>query len=208
VEPKATTPHVVAADFARQLRRALAQRSRRSVSQSSASPAAVLVPLFVADDEIHVLFTKRTDTLPHHQGQIAFPGGRHDTAVDESLQETATREAHEEIGLDPRDVDVLGPLDDIHTVRTNFVISPFVALIPHPYAFRPNPVEVAEIFSMSLADLRNPNGHHEELWQFDRVRVPITTIRHREHVIWGATERISRNLIDVLQTLDAGWSMP
>lgn len=208
MEPKAHAPHIVAEDLALRLRGVLGRRKPQRLEASSAAPSAVLVPLFVSDGGIHVLFTKRAETLPHHQGQIAFPGGRHDTHLDASMRETATREAHEEIGLDPRHVDVLGPLDEIHTFRTNFVISPFVALIPHPYPFRPNPVEVAEVFSMSLTELRDPAGHREELWEFERMRVPITSIRYREHVIWGATERISRNLIAVLEMLEDGTATP
>lgn len=160
-------------------------------------PAAVLVPLFVDGDTVHVLYTKRTETVPHHQGQIAFPGGRLH-ADDASAVVTATREAHEEIGLHPEDVDVLGALDDIHTVRSNFLITPFVALIPHPYAFRPNPPEVAEIFTVPLPTLADPGARREELWEFESVRVAVPTIRYRGHVIWGATERISRNLVQVL----------
>jgi 8-oxo-dGTP pyrophosphatase MutT (NUDIX family) len=208
VEPKAHSPHIVAADLAPRLRSILARRKPHRLEVSSASPSAVLVPLFVSDGGIHVLFTKRSETLPHHQGQIAFPGGRHDTHLDGSMRETATREAHEEIGLDPQHVDILGALDEIHTFRTNFVISPFVALIPHPYPFRTNPLEVAEVFSMSLAELRDPACHREELWEFERMRVPIKSIRYREHVIWGATERISRNLIAVLEMLEDGIATP
>ena len=112
------------------------------------------------------------------------------------------REAYEEVGLRPEDVDVLGTLDDVHTIQTNFVITPCVALIPYPYTFRSNPPEVAEIFSVPLATLQDPTAWQEELWSFDDVRVPITTMRYGGHVIWGATERISRNLVEILADLD------
>jgi 8-oxo-dGTP pyrophosphatase MutT (NUDIX family) len=160
-------------------------------------PAAVLVPLFLDGDTVHVLYTKRTETVPHHQGQIAFPGGQVDPD-DPSAIVAATREAYEEIGLRPEHADVLGALDDIHTVRSNFVITPIVALIPHPYAFTPNPPEVAEIFAVPLPTLRDPTSRREELWEFESVRVPVPTIQYRGHVIWGATERISRNLVNIL----------
>jgi 8-oxo-dGTP pyrophosphatase MutT (NUDIX family) len=208
VESKAHPPHITETELALRLRSILGRREPHRLEVSSASPSAVLVPLFVADGAIHVLFTKRSETLPHHQGQIAFPGGRHDAHVDGSMRATATREAHEEIGLDPQHVDVLGALDEIHTFRTNFVISPFVALIPHPYSFQLNAMEVAEVFSMSLTELRDPAGHREELWEFERMRVPITSIRYREHVIWGATERISRNLMAVLEMIEDGAATP
>ena len=184
-------------DLAERVRSALRHRERRRLEVLDAVPAAVLVPLFVDDGTVHVLYTKRTETVPHHQGQIAFPGGRLHPD-DPSAAVAATREAHEEIGLRPEHADVLGALDDIHTIRSNFVITPFVALIPHPYAFRANPPEVAEIFAVPLTTLRSPAARREELWEFENVRVPVPTIHYRGHVIWGATERISRNLVEVL----------
>jgi 8-oxo-dGTP pyrophosphatase MutT (NUDIX family) len=184
-------------DLAERVRSALRRRERRRLDVVNAVPAAVLVPLFVDGDTVHVLYTKRTETVPHHQGQIAFPGGQLHRD-DPSAVVAATREAHEEIGLRPEHADVLGALDDIHTVRSNFVITPFVALIPHPYTFRPNPPEVAEIFAVPLPTLRDPAARREELWEFESVRVPVPTIQYRGHVIWGATERISRNLVEVL----------
>ncbi len=188
-------------DLPVRLRAGLARRTRRSLAPIDARPASVLVPIFEDGDGFRVLYTRRSDALPHHGGQVAFPGGVYGPA-DASPLETAIREAHEEIGLAPADVHVLGVLDDIHTVQTNFVITPFVALIPHPYAFRPNPGEVAEIFSVPLAVLRDPAVRCDEIWDFGTARVPITTIRYAGHVIWGATERISRNLIDVLTATD------
>lgn len=190
------------ADFTTRLRTALVRRTRRHLDVAGALPAAVLVPLFTHANTVHVLFTRRTDTVPHHQGQVAFPGGRHHPE-DASPIATATREAHEEIGLHPEHVDVLGVLDDIHTVRSNFVITPVVGLIPHPYAFKPNPPEVAEIFFVPLPALLDPSGRRQELWEFESIRVPVTTIRYQGRVIWGATERISRNLADVLATCES-----
>jgi 8-oxo-dGTP pyrophosphatase MutT (NUDIX family) len=191
-------------DFAHGLRAALTRRRRESLAAADASPAAVLVPLFLVDDTVHVLYTKRTETVPHHQGQIAFPGGRLHPE-DPSAARAAVREAHEEIGLRPEDVDVLGALDDIHTIRTRFVITPFVALVPHPYAFRPNPPEVAEIFAVPLPTLQDPATHRQEIWHLEGLQVPVHTIHYRGHVIWGATERITRNFLDVVATLrDSG----
>jgi len=189
-------------NIATRLRGLLGSRPRQRLESPSALPAAVLVPLFMQQDEIHVLFTKRTDSLPHHSGQVAFPGGRHEPKVDDSLLATAIREAHEEVGLLPEHIQILGALDDIATLGTNFVIAPFVGLIPHPYTFQPNPGEVAEIFSVPLASLQDPAGRLQEFREFDHSRVTVSTIRYKEHVIWGATERISLNLIEALTALD------
>ena len=133
--------------------------------------SAVLVPLFVRDDGLHLLFTKRSEDLAHHRGQVAFPGGRHVAATDSSLLDTALRETHEEIGVEPSHVEVLGPLAPIHTVATNFVINPFVGLIPYPYEFRANPREVSDIFSVPLAALAEPSAASAEELDFGGRRV-------------------------------------
>jgi 8-oxo-dGTP pyrophosphatase MutT (NUDIX family) len=116
------------------IRRALATREKKVISDSSLTDSAVLVPLFEKDGRCHIVFTKRTDHLTHHKGQISFPGGgRHQE--DRSLLETALRESREEIGLKESDVDVLGELDDAATVTSLYRIVPFVGIIPYPYAF-------------------------------------------------------------------------
>jgi 8-oxo-dGTP pyrophosphatase MutT (NUDIX family) len=189
-------------DAAARLRAFLARRDRQRLEAPEAIASAVLVPVFAGPTGAEVLFTKRTETLPHHGGQIAFPGGCHHAAVDGSLLETALREAEEEVGLSPAEVAVLGSLDDIHTVSTNFVITPFLATIPHPYAFRPDPREVAEVFSVPLPLLRDRAAWRKEIWEFNGHRVPITTLRHGGRVIWGATQRITWNLLDVLAAFE------
>jgi 8-oxo-dGTP pyrophosphatase MutT (NUDIX family) len=160
--------------------------------------SAVLVPLYVRDADVHVLFTKRSDDMPHHSGQVSFPGGRHVAATDASLLDTALRETHEEIGVEPTHVDVLGALPPIHTSVTNFVINPFVGVIPYPYDFRPNPREVSDIFSVPLSVLADPAAALEEEWQLGDRRVPVTAFRHDGFVIWGATQRITAMLLETL----------
>src|SRR5207245_9768906 len=98
--------------------------------------APALAPRSSVDGEPLLLLTRRSHLLSHHRGQVAFPGGRHHAEEDRDLQTTALREAHEEIGLEPADVRVLGPLDDIETVSTRFVVTPLVAVVPHPVCWR------------------------------------------------------------------------
>ncbi len=161
--------------------------------------SAVLVPLFVRDDALHLLYTKRSDHVPHHRGQVSFPGGRHVADADPTLLATALRETEEEIGVAPAHVEVLGPLPPIHTFRTNFLITPFVGVIPHPYDFRPSPFEVSEIFDVSIAHLLDPASAAEEQWTFDDGTFPVRTFRSGAHVIWGATHRITTTLLEALQ---------
>jgi len=183
------------------LTRALATRERQVLDPGDKTQAAVLVPLAPVDDELHLLLTRRSHLLPHHRGQVAFPGGRHHAEEDRDLRATALREAYEEIGLEPADARVLGMLDDIETVATRFVITPFVGVVPHPYCWRPSEAEVAAIFTVPLRVLQAPENSRQELWDFGGERIPIDTFPVEGHVIWGATQRITRNLLDVIATL-------
>jgi 8-oxo-dGTP pyrophosphatase MutT (NUDIX family) len=183
------------------LTRKLAERPRVALSLPEKTLAAVLVPLLVVDGEPHVLFTRRSQDLPHHRGQVSFPGGRHHPGEDRDLQATALREAHEEIGLAPGDVRMMGALDDIETMSTRFVITPFVGLAPHPYEWRACPSEVDAIFTVPLRTLQAPGAERRELWDFDGSKIPIDFYPVDGHVIWGATQRITRNLLHVLSAL-------
>ena len=160
--------------------------------------AAVLLPLFQSATDYHLVFTKRTDTLKHHKGQISFPGGSFETA-DGNLLTTALRESYEEVGIQPDHVKILGRLDDLATFSTNFTISPFVGLIPYPYPFRPNPVEVAMVFDVPVSVLADPSMG----CSYVRARDDGATIVDYEfhidgHVIWGATARLVRHLLAVM----------
>ena len=177
---------------------ALAGRDRIVLAPPGKTVAAVLVPLLGVEGEPSLLFTRRSTLLPHHQGQIAFPGGRHQPDEDADLAATALREAQEEIGLDPAHVRLLGPLDDLETEATRFVITPFVGVVPHPYDFRPCPDEVDAIFTVPVRRLRAPDALRRELWDFGGRKVPIDTYPVDGHVIWGATQRITQNLLAVL----------
>lgn len=178
---------------------ALAAREATAIEDGDRTRAAVLVPLQPIGDDLHVVYTRRAAHLPHHAGQVAFPGGSRD-AGDLNLEETALREAEEEIGLARSDVRILGRLDDIHTVASRFVISPFVAMIPHPYDWSPDPSEVATIFSVPISHLLDPESERRELWDFGGSKVPIDLFPFGEHVIWGATHRITRSLLDLLRS--------
>jgi 8-oxo-dGTP pyrophosphatase MutT (NUDIX family) len=185
-------------DLVPRLARVLEARARRLLSPDGKTRAAVLVPLLSVDGDVHVLYTRRAASLSHHQGQVAFPGGTHDSARDPSLLATALREAHEEIGLAPGDVRVLGTLDDIETMTSRFVITPVVAVAPHPYDWAPCPSEVDHIFTVPVTALLAPDAERRETWDFGGRAVPIDLFPVAGQVIWGATHRITRNLLDVI----------
>ena len=158
-------------------------------------PAAVLVPLLVRNGEDCLLFTRRTEHLPHHGGEISFPGGaRHDEDVD--LACTARRETEEELGIAADLVEVHGRLDDFWSIHGYHVV-PFVGTIPHPFAYRVADFEIAEVIEAPLAHFRTPGVHHVEDWTH-RGRVhPVDFYRYGEHVIWGLTAAILRQLLEI-----------
>ena len=185
-------------DLVPQLAHAIEARARRLLAPEGKTRAAVLVPLLPVDGDVHLLYIRRAATLPHHQGQVAFPGGTVDTARDASAVATALREAHEEIGLRPDDVRVIGVLDDIETMTSRFVITPVVGMTPYPYTWAPSPREVDHIFTVPLADLLAPDAERSEPWDFGGRTVPIDHFPVAGQVIWGATHRITRNLLDIV----------
>src|SRR5947208_8248647 len=159
---------------------------RRTVLAPPGKPApAVLVPLLAVDGAPSLLFTRRSNLLPHQQGQVAFPGGRHHPDADADLAATALREAQEEIGLDPADVRLLGSLDDIETVATRFVITPFVGVAPHPYDFRPSPDEVDLIFTVPPRRPEAPAALRRALSDFGGRKLPIDVDAVDGDLSWG-----------------------
>ena len=183
------------------LRRALAL-PRPAPAVGSGIAAAVLVPIFERDGDLHLLYTTRSTELPTHAGQVAFPGGRH-AATDGSLLATALRETREEIGLAANDVDVLGPLDPIHTFSSNFLITPFLGRIPYPHTIRIDAREVDDVFSIPLTVLFDPATTVAETWTIDGRTIPVTAYRHDGRTIWGATQRITASFLDLVLAIRA-----
>jgi 8-oxo-dGTP pyrophosphatase MutT (NUDIX family) len=186
-----------AADFKQRVKKLLQNRCRIEMASPSLEPAAVLMPIYEKDGKLHLLLTRRTDQVAHHKKQISFPGGAREVG-DKSLLHTALRESTEEIGLDAASVEVLGILDDIPTVASNFVITPFVVFFPYPAKFTINPKEVAEILAVPLETLLDKFNFREELQTIGENTHPIYFYNHRGHIIWGATARIIKEFLDLL----------
>jgi 8-oxo-dGTP pyrophosphatase MutT (NUDIX family) len=159
--------------------------------------AAVLVPLYGWPDRPGIVFTERRADLRRHAGEISFPGGRRDRP-DEDLRQTALREAEEEIGLAPADVELAGALPPIGTFVTSYKVHPFVGLIPEKLALRPNPAEVETVLEFGLEQLREVYGMRRLVRRGVPIRTP--TFEIERHLIWGATARILRDLLDRLPT--------
>jgi 8-oxo-dGTP pyrophosphatase MutT (NUDIX family) len=161
--------------------------------------AAVLVPVYIRDDQLHVVLIERATGLRNHAGQISFPGGRRDP-TDPDLVDTALREAHEEIGLDPAGVEVLGALTPASTAVTEFAIYPFVGLIAEDHDWVLAPVEVEGILEASLPELAATH-EHRTLTRFGRP-FPSDCYTSGRHLVWGATARILTDLLDRLARVD------
>ncbi len=178
------------------LKLALSQRRKKYNTESHLVPSAVLVPLFLKEGEYHILFTQRTEKVKEHKGQISFPGGAYEEG-DGTLLSTALRESAEEIGLAPEAVEVLGELDDMPTIGSDFVISPFVGVIPWPYPFKIDTWEVDGLIEVPLAWLRDKGN----IRQVDETSPgePITTYfyHYRSDVIWGASARILHQFLEI-----------
>ncbi|MET1001971.1 MAG: CoA pyrophosphatase [Acidimicrobiia bacterium] len=157
---------------------------------SGSVPAAVLIPLFEADGDVSVILTKRPDTMPSHQGEIAFPGGKHDPAVDNDLRATALREAREEIGLDPDAVEIVARLEGIGTVASRFTITPFVGFLAGRPLLTPDPREVVRVFEVPLSELMADGVFREERWDTWRNDLDIHFYELVDETVWGATARI------------------
>jgi len=157
-----------------------------------ATPAAVLIALLPAEDGPRILLTRRTDHLEHHAGQIALPGGRIEPEDPDPVA-AALREAREEIGLDPRRVEILGEIAAYRT-RTGFSIHPVVGWVEPPASFRPDPFEVAELFDVPLAHVLDPANHRRDAVERDGRRREFWVVPYENRYIWGATAGILVNL--------------
>ena len=167
-----------------------------SASEPFLRPAAVLMPI-VERDEPSVLFTRRTEHLPSHAGQICFPGGRYH-ADDKTLIQTALREMEEEIGLAPDAVDIAGFLDSYETLNTGFAILPVVGFVRRDFLLSVNAQEVAEVFEAPLAYLLDPQNHAVKSVERGGVMREFYAIDYGTHTIWGATAAMIVNLSERL----------
>jgi len=181
------------------IRSRLAQREpERCVLEDQAlTCSAVLVPLLHKEGGWHVLVTLRTENVEHHKGQISFPGGACESG-DRGRPGTALREAFEEIGLPPESVQVLGLLDDMRTV-TGFVITPVVGVIPHPFAYRLNRTEVAEVVEVPLSFLCDPAHLRRETREYGGQVREVYLWDYGPYLIWGATAHILKGLLSLVQ---------
>ncbi|MFW5713927.1 MAG: NUDIX hydrolase [Brevefilum sp.] len=160
-------------------------------------PAAVIIPLLLHDDRWHVLLTHRSEELVEHRGQVAFPGGARER-VDNDLRDTALREMHEEIGVNPRNVRVFGHLGDL-PILTGYLARLFVGKIPWPYDLKINFAEVESAFIVPLHWLVDPDHRTVQYRSYAGREFPVIFFDHFEgHQLWGASAEMTLALLDAL----------
>lgn len=161
--------------------------------------AAVLMPLVCKESGWHLLFTRRTDSVEHHKGQVSFPGGGCDRGEDDPIK-TALREAEEEIGLRGEDVRVLGRLNDVLTI-TGYRVVPVVGVIPWPYRFILSPREVSRVFDIPLTWLAQGENWSEHLATpkgAPRSFPVVIYHRYDGEILWGVSARMTLSLLAVM----------
>ncbi len=182
------------------LRQALVNRRVKRIRNASRELSAVLLPLYRKEDECYLVFTKRTQQVKEHKGQISFPGGVYQEE-DRTLVDTALRECAEEIGLAPENVRILGELDDIITLTSNYIVSPFVAIIPYPHDFRISQQEIEEVIEAPVSALLDKSSLREEIEVADGKPEVMRYYHYQGRVIWGATARILYQFLDIFTTV-------
>jgi 8-oxo-dGTP pyrophosphatase MutT (NUDIX family) len=192
------------------LRHAQIEKVRRALHQTNPDDrpphdavtraAAILVPIVQREDDLYLVFIRRSDTVESHRGQVAFPGGRVDR-TDTTLLQTALREAHEEVGIEPHLVDVLGGFPTMSTVSSGMQVAPFVGVLKRPVDYRIQEVEVAEVFEVPLRVLADTRYRGLYEWRRDKDRPSsnFPAIFYSGQTIWGLTLRITESLLDIME---------
>jgi 8-oxo-dGTP pyrophosphatase MutT (NUDIX family) len=181
--------------------RSVLQRKQEIISENTdrrLRKAAVLLPIFKENQVWKLLFTRRTDTVQDHKGQVSFPGGAMENE-DYNLEVTALREAQEEIGLNPNAVHILGSMRQIIS-SSQYIITPFVGQIEWPFPLKVSEHEVSRVFSIPLNWLADPNHHALKpfLKRNGETEIEVFYEPYEGEVVWGLTGQITENFIDII----------
>ena len=189
-----------------QLQQVLSCRQKQRIIDTGRVAAAVLVPIYCKQGQPYLLFTKRTSKVKEHKGEISFPGGAYQKG-DKTLVDTALRECAEEIGLMADEVEILGELDDMATVVSNYIVTPFVGLIPWPHQLKVDGEEVEEIIEVPIRSLLDRSCMHQETDVLNGVENTLYFYHYQGRVIWGATARILNQFLDIFAQKPASGSL-
>ena len=179
------------------IRDALERRETATAAPEGLMPAAVMLLLYRKEGDYCVLLNKRSMMVEYHKGEMSFPGGAKDPE-DTDFEATARRETHEEMGIAPDDITILGRLDD-NVTRSNFLVKVFVGTIPYPYDFKPSSIEIAEVVEIPLSILRDPASWRWDSRIEDGERVAVRSYGYEEHLVYGATAKILDQFLEVVE---------
>jgi len=171
-----------------------------SFSKINSIPAAVLILLYLADNEIYFFLTKRTDELKHHKGQISLPGGTQEG--NEKLIDTALRETQEEIGINKTSISIIGTITPLFVPVTGFMIYPFIGYSLNKLDPKVDPVEVAAIFSVNISDLLNKENRTIEQRNIRGYDVQVPYFKLNDYKVWGATSMILSEFRDLIKSIN------
>jgi 8-oxo-dGTP pyrophosphatase MutT (NUDIX family) len=172
---------------------------RSALEGADVRASAVLAPLYERDGEAVVVLTRRAQHLRAHRGEVSFPGGGQDPGED--LRVTALREAHEEIGLHPRHVELIGQLDHLQTVTSQSFIVPFVGVLAEVPELVPSPHEVEHVLHVPLSELLDDGVYHAERWGLEPLDRELSFFEVEGDTIWGATAAMLRNLLELVTAI-------
>lgn len=195
----ALTPQQISDKLSKQQSQDVINPFPPDILKGTSRPAAVLIPMIREENKWHLLFIRRTNNHGDmHGGQVAFPGGGLEDR-DKGIQETALRETQEELGINPKEIRILGKLNKFTTV-TNFLVTPFIGIVPWPYELTPAPEEVSRVFTIPLIWLDDPKNReivHRDLPNHQSVPV-IYFNEYKDEVLWGASARFTLELLRIL----------
>jgi len=169
-------------------------------SINNSTPAAVLILLYLEDNEIYFFLTKRTDELENHKGQISLPGGTQEG--NEKLIDTALRETQEEIGINKTSISIIGKITPLFVPVTGFMIYPFIGYSLNKLDPKMDPVEVAAIFSVNISDLLNKENRTIEQRNIRGYDVQVPYFKLNDYKVWGATSMILSEFRDLIISIN------
>lgn len=178
------------------LKLALARHEKSNVVANTEILAAVLIPVFLKNGEYHLLFTKRTDLVKTHKGEICFPGGHYEPE-DITMLATALRETHEEVGIPPSDIQMAGELDSTVNASSGYIITSYVGFIPYPHTLKLEMQEIVEALEVPVSFLLNPANLREEMWDRNGRKFLVQFYNYHDRIIWGATGRILKIFLPI-----------
>ena len=163
--------------------------------KTKSRPAAVLIPIFFKENHAHLLFTKRTEYVEHHKGQISFPGGSRDEK-DSSLQITALRETEEEVGIKSSHIQIVGQTDMFLT-NTHFMVTPFVGFFNYPYAYKINDGEIDQLIEAPLSHFLNEDIFEIKPYKKNGFQWQVHFYRYKDELVWGVTGFLLSNFLSI-----------